>query len=43
MKHKRSLYISTRLREKQIDIKVYVDEFIYICMYIYIMKKYLSV
>ena len=27
MKHKRSLYISTKLQEKQIDIEIYVEEF----------------
>ena len=27
MKHKKSLYISTKLQEKQIDIEFYVEEF----------------
>ena len=27
MKHKRSLYISTKLQENQIDIEIYVEEF----------------
>ena len=40
MKHKRSLYISIKLQEKQIDIEVYIEEF---KKYIYIVKKCLSV
>ena len=42
MKHKRSLYKSIKLQEKQIDKEIYVEEF-NIHIYIYIVKKYLSV
>ena len=36
MKHKRSLYNSIKLQEKQIDKEIYVEEFnIHIYIYIY--------
>ena len=41
MKHKKSLWISTKLREKQIDIEIYA--YIHIHTNTYILKKYLSV
>ena len=40
MKYKKRLYISTKLREKQIDIKIYGEE-LYIYIYIYIRNIYL--
>ena len=49
MKHKRSLYISTKLEGKQIDTEIYVEEFkkyiyceeIFICVKTYLNYQFL--
>ena len=51
LEHKRSLYISTKLEEKQIDTEIYVEEFkkyiyceeIFVCVKTYLNYQFLTI